>query len=184
MKIQIDEGFLPFYVEGYKGKRKRSEEEGEAGGLGRVMRRGVRRGVEVVGEAVGKRRRSQRVKAQWEPSTTLFSIWFGINDNVFSNKTEPLFDEVFKSYAESVDKVRVPPLPILSPLLFLSPLYALPLTLDIPALRRRRPQLPLPKRPQPVPLARAKTRQRKDQRFSTIIQQASQRPRYESLSHV
>ena len=44
----------------------------------------------------------------WDPETSLFSIWFGINDCVFSNKSEELFDRVFESYGRIVDQVRLP----------------------------------------------------------------------------
>ena len=44
--------------------------------------------------------------ANWEPDTTLFSVWFGINDNVFSNKSEVLFDEIFESYNRTLYQVR------------------------------------------------------------------------------
>lgn len=46
--------------------------------------------------------------AIWDPETTLFSIWFGINDSVFSNKSEVLFDRVFESYGRTVDQVWLP----------------------------------------------------------------------------
>ncbi|KAL9132735.1 MAG: hypothetical protein Q9175_006092, partial [Cornicularia normoerica] len=44
----------------------------------------------------------------WEPQTTLFSVFFGINDNVFSNKSEGLFDRVFESYSRTLDKQQRP----------------------------------------------------------------------------
>lgn len=45
--------------------------------------------------------------AIWEPETTLFSVWFGINDNVFSNRSEVLYDRVFDSYGRLLDQVRL-----------------------------------------------------------------------------
>ena len=47
-------------------------------------------------------------QAIWDPETTLFSIWFGINDSVFSNRSEVLFDRVFESYGRIVDQARLP----------------------------------------------------------------------------
>lgn len=48
-------------------------------------------------------------KAQWEPQSTLFSIWFGINDNAFSSKSSVLFDQVFESFANSIHQVPTHP---------------------------------------------------------------------------
>ena len=62
----------------------------------------------------GSRRRKSRSSgngsgplATWEPQNTLFSIWFGINDNVSSNRSEVLFDQIFESYGRTLKQVRL-----------------------------------------------------------------------------
>ena len=76
-----------------------------------------RQGNHTGGDEMKKRSRSRKSKrrsnsdgllADWEPETTLFSIWFGINDNVFSNKSEVLFDQEFESYNRMLHQVRSP----------------------------------------------------------------------------
>ena len=88
---QVREGFLP----NYDRQRKHAAGNGDTG-------RGSRR-------RNSKSSSSNRgLLADWEPETTLFSMWFGINDNVFSNQSEALFDRVFESYNRSLHQVRVP----------------------------------------------------------------------------
>lgn len=87
-----------------------------------------RQGKNAAGNGRGSRRRNSKssssnrgLLAAWEPETTLFSMWFGINDNVFSNQSEALFDRVFESYNRSLHQVRFPSFITLSPFLSSSP---------------------------------------------------------------
>lgn len=84
----------------------------------------------------------------WEPQTTLFSVFFGINDNVFSNKSEGLFDRVFESYSRTLDKVSLPQslyslIPISMPF---SVAAAAPHQQLLPAAHRGCPEFCLPER--------------------------------------
>ena len=90
LSTQVGEKFLPNY--GRQGSHARGD------GIKRRSRRRKSKG------------RSKEVGplADWEPETTLFSIWFGINDVVFSNKSEQLFDQVFESYNRTLHQVRPP----------------------------------------------------------------------------
>ncbi|KAL9072669.1 MAG: hypothetical protein Q9157_005003 [Trypethelium eluteriae] len=47
--------------------------------------------------------------SKWNPNTTLFAIWIGINDvgNSFANKNPTLNPEIFKVYSKLVDKLYV-----------------------------------------------------------------------------
>ena len=96
---QVGNDFLPSYVRGGN----HTEADGK-----------TRRGSEG-----GKSRSSGNESAplaDWEPEMTLFSVWFGINDVVFSNKSEVLFDQIFESYGKTLQQVRsasFPSLPLL-----------------------------------------------------------------------
>ena len=88
--MQVGEKFLPNY-----------ESQGSPSVGGNNERTNRRRTSRNSGEEGGPR-------AIWDPKTTLFPIWFGINDVVFSNKSKVLFDRVFESYGRTVDQARSP----------------------------------------------------------------------------
>ena len=90
LSTQVGEKFLPNY------DRQVNHTRGD-----KIKRRSRRRKSK-------SRSNSDGLLADWEPETTLFSIWFGINDNVFSNKSEVLFDQVFESYNRTLHQVRSP----------------------------------------------------------------------------
>ena len=107
LSTQVEEKFLPNYYR-----------QGDHAGGDEKKRRSRRRKSK-------SRSKHGGLLADWEPETTLFSIWFGINDNVFSNKSEILFDRVFESYNRTLHQVSLPPSISCppSPFLFLPLLY-------------------------------------------------------------
>ena len=110
LSTQVEEKFLPNYY----------RQGGHAGGE-QMKRRSRRRKSK-------SRSKNGGLLADWEPETTLFSIWFGINDNVFSNRSEILFDQVFESYNRTLHQVGSPSSissPPVPPFFFSSSLYYL-----------------------------------------------------------
>ena len=104
LSTQVGEKFLPNY-----------DRQGNHTGGDEIKRRSRRRKSK-------SRSNSDGLLADWEPKTTLFSIWFGINDNVFSNKSEVLFDQVFESYNRTLHQVRSPSSSSIPPFSFSSSL--------------------------------------------------------------
>ena len=116
--------------------------------------------------------------ADWRPKKTLFSVWFGINDNVFSNRSDVLFDQVFESYRRSLLQVRHTTFDIPGAYLTSSPSK-----LTSPAPRRRRAKLPLPERAPRSP------RSQRTQRFPTtsvhpLLERAPRQSRRRLRLHV
>ena len=150
--------------------------------------------------AVGKRKnRNSSSKsgplATWAPETTLFSVWFGINDIVFSNRSEALFDRIFESYSRTLDQVRLPHLLHLLPSFlpcflpfFLSSLYPWhvsqrPLTSNLPsAPHRRRPKLPPAKRT-PYPPRSQSTQRLFPPQIHPLLERPPRRPRHHLRLH-